>query len=172
MPVGFKNGTDGSVQVAVDAVRAAAVPHAFAGIDIDGRSAIMHTRGNRDCHVILRGGKDAPNYGPQAVEHALGLLRATGLPERLMIDISHDNSGKDPYRQPRVATDIGKQIQAGNGAIIGVMLESFLLGGRQDLQAGAELTYGQSITDGCLDWETTAGVLDGLAGAVRTRRSA
>jgi 3-deoxy-7-phosphoheptulonate synthase len=172
MPVGFKNRTDGNVQVAVDAVRAAAVAHSFAGIDENGASAILHTRGNRDCHIILRGGKDAPNYGPDAVAEALELLRGAGLTERLMIDVSHDNSRKDPSRQPEVAVEIGRQIAAGNRAIVGAMLESFLVGGRQDFSAGAELVYGQSITDGCLDWETTVQVLDGLAGAVRTRRGA
>jgi 3-deoxy-7-phosphoheptulonate synthase len=171
MPVGFKNRTDGNVQVAVDAVRAAAVPHAFAGIDMTGTPAILYTRGNRDCHVILRGGADAPNYGVEPVSRALALLRRAGLPERLMIDISHDNSGKDPYRQPLVADEVGRQIADGNRAMVGVMLESFLVGGRQDLDSGAPLTYGQSITDGCLDWETTVVLLDGLGRAVKTRRA-
>jgi 3-deoxy-7-phosphoheptulonate synthase len=170
MPVGFKNGTAGSVQAAVDAVRAAAVPHAFAGIDIDGRSAIMHTRGNRDCHVILRGGRGAPNYGPDGVAAALALLRRHGLPERVMIDLSHDNSGKDPERQPIVAGEVAAQIEHGGRAIVGTMLESFLVAGRQDL-GGAPLVYGQSITDGCLGWEATVDVLDRLAEAVRTRRA-
>jgi 3-deoxy-7-phosphoheptulonate synthase len=170
MPVGFKNRTDGNVQVAVDAVRAAAVRHAFAGIDLTGTPAILYTRGNRDCHVILRGGKSAPNYGEKPVARALGLLRGAGLPERVMIDVSHDNSGKDPNRQPLVAADVGGQIADANRAIVGVMLESFLVGGRQDLDSGAPLTYGQSITDGCLDWESTIALLDGLARAVKTRR--
>jgi 3-deoxy-7-phosphoheptulonate synthase len=170
MPVGFKNRTDGNVQVAVDAVRAAAVPHAFAGIDENGASAILYTRGNRDCHIILRGGKDAPNYGPEAIARALALLRGAGLQQRVMIDFSHDNSRKDPARQPEVAAEIGRQIAAGNRAIVGAMLESFLVGGRQDLDGEAELVYGQSITDGCLDWDSTVRVLDGLAEAVRTRR--
>ncbi len=170
MPVGFKNRTDGDVQVAVDAVRAAAVSHAFAGIDVDGRSAILYTRGNPDCHVILRGGRDAPNYGAAPVAGAIAKLRAAGLPERLMIDASHDNSGKDPARQPLVAASVAGQIADGERAIVGVMLESFLLAGRQDLRPGTPLTYGQSITDGCIDWDTTVGVLEVLAGAVRTRR--
>jgi 3-deoxy-7-phosphoheptulonate synthase len=170
MPVGFKNRTDGDVQVAVDAVRAAAVPHAFAGIDLEGRSAILHTRGNRDCHVILRGGRNAPNYGPDAVAATLDLLRAAELPERMMIDLSHDNSGKQPERQPAVAAEVAAEIAAGSASIVGTMLESFLVDGRQDLRPGAELTYGQSITDGCLGWETTVDVLDGLARAVRDRR--
>ncbi len=170
MPVGFKNRTDGNVQVAVDAVRAAAVPHAFAGIAVSGTPAILHTRGNRDCHIILRGGKDRPNYEPEPVAEALALLAAAGLPERLVIDVSHDNSGKDPERQPVVAGHIARQIADGNRAIAGVMLESFLVGGRQELGNPEALTYGQSITDGCIDWETTVQVLEGLAAAVRERR--
>jgi 3-deoxy-7-phosphoheptulonate synthase len=172
MPVGFKNRTDGNVQVAVDAVNAAAVSHAFAGIDETGASAILYTSGNEDCHIILRGGKGAPNYAPEQVAQALELLRAVGLRERLMIDLSHDNSGKDPDRQPQVAGAVAAQLAAGNSAIAGVMLESFLVGGRQDLRPGTPLRYGQSITDGCIDWETTSELLDQLAGAVRARRSA
>jgi 3-deoxy-7-phosphoheptulonate synthase len=172
MPVGFKNRTDGNVQVAVDAVRAAAVRHAFAGIALDGTPAVLYTRGNRDCHVILRGGQRAPNYDARSVAEAMELLRRAGLPERAMIDLSHDNSGKDPERQPAVAADVGAQIAAGNQSIVGVMLESFLLAGRQELDPARRgpLRYGQSITDGCLDWETTVEVLDGLAAAVRRRR--
>jgi 3-deoxy-7-phosphoheptulonate synthase len=170
MPVGFKNRTDGNVQVAVDAVRAAAVSHAFAGIDDEGTPAVLYTSGNRDCHVILRGGKDAPNYGPGGVARALELLRAAGLPERVVIDVSHDNSGKDATRQPPVAADVAEQVASGNHAIVGVMLESFLQGGRQDLDVPDALTYGQSITDACIDWETTVEVLDNLAAAARTRR--
>jgi len=172
MPVGFKNRTDGNIQVAVDAVRAAAVSHAFAGIDVSGAPAILHTRGNRDCHIILRGGKGAPNYDAEAVARALELLRASGLPERVMIDLSHDNSGKDPARQPAVAEAVAGQIAAGNRAIVGVMLESFLVAGRQDLgtDPARQLTYGQSITDGCIGWDATAEVLDALADAVTARR--
>jgi len=170
MPVGFKNRTDGNVQVAVDAVRAAAVPHAFAGIDVDGASAILYTSGNSDGHVILRGGREQPNYDADGVAGALGLLRRAGLPERVVIDVSHDNSRKDPARQPLVAEDVARQIANGNAAIVGVMLESFLVGGRQDLGSPEMLTYGQSITDGCMDWDTTVEVLDGLAHAVRVRR--
>jgi 3-deoxy-7-phosphoheptulonate synthase len=171
MPVGFKNRTDGNVQVAVDAVRAAAVPHAFAGIDVEGRSAILYTRGNQDCHVILRGGRGTPNYGEPSVTSTLGLLRGAGLPERVMIDFSHDNSGKDPERQPSVAADVGEQIAGGTRSIVGTMIESFIVGGRQDLVAGKPLVYGQSITDGCLSWESTVEVLEGLASAVRRRRA-
>ncbi|MGO9956338.1 MAG: 3-deoxy-7-phosphoheptulonate synthase [Solirubrobacteraceae bacterium] len=172
MPVGFKNRTDGNVQVAVDAVRAAAVGHAFAGIDVSGTPAILYTRGNPDCHIILRGGGDGPNYDADSITHAADLLRAAGLPERVMIDASHDNSGKDPERQPLVAAAVGAQVAAGNHAIAGVMLESFLVAGRQELDRAAKLVYGQSITDGCLGWDDTVEVLDGLAGAVRARRGA
>src|SRR3954462_8783295 len=125
MPVGFKNGTDGDVGVAVDAVRAAAASHAFAGIDVSGTPAILHTSGNPDCHVILRGGRGAPNYGEDAVAEALARLRAAGLPERVVIAARHDNSGKDHEPQPLVVADLAEQIAAGNGAIVGVMLESF-----------------------------------------------
>ncbi len=170
MPVGFKNGTDGNVQVAVDAVRAAAVPHAFAGIDVSGAPAILHTTGNPDGHIILRGGRDAPNYDAAAVADARERLRAAGLPERVIVDASHDNSGKDYRRQPVVAADIASQVAGGEAGIVGVMLESFIVAGRQDLVPGATLTYGQSITDACLDWETTEEVLDGLAAATRARR--
>jgi 3-deoxy-7-phosphoheptulonate synthase len=170
MPVGFKNGTDGNVGVAVDAVRAAAVPHAFAGVAMSGTPAILHTSGNRDCHVILRGGRDAPNYGSHTVVEALGKLLLAGLPERVVIDASHDNSGKDHRRQPEVAADIAAQIAAGNGAIVGVMLESFLAEGRQDLDGRNALAYGQSITDACMAWDTTQLVLDELAAAVQKRR--
>ncbi|MGO9883421.1 MAG: 3-deoxy-7-phosphoheptulonate synthase [Solirubrobacteraceae bacterium] len=172
MPVGFKNRTDGNVQVAVDAVHAAAVSHAFAGIDVSGTPAILYTRGNRDCHVILRGGKGTPNYGAEPVARTLQLLRAAGLPERVMIDLSHDNSGKDPERQHVVAAAVADQIAAGNRAVIGVMLESFLVAGRQDLDEPGELVYGQSITDGCVGWEETVVILDELATAVRARRNA
>ncbi len=170
MPVGFKNRTDGNVQVAVDAVRAAAISHAFAGIALDGSSAILHTSGNPDGHVILRGGKDKPNYGADGVAEALALLRHAGLPERVVIDASHDNSGKDPTRQPSVAQAVGEQVASGDRAIIGVMLESFLVAGCQRLGSPDTLTYGQSITDGCIDWATSVEVLEGLAGAVRARR--
>jgi 3-deoxy-7-phosphoheptulonate synthase len=172
MPVGFKNRTDGNVQVAVDAVRAAAAPHAFAGIDVDGTPAILHTRGNADCHIILRGGRGEPNYGPEYVARATALLRAAGLPERLMIDLSHDNSGKDADRQPQVAEAVAAQLADGERAVIGVMLESFLVSGRQDPGPLESLHYGQSITDACIGWEQTVEVLERLASAVRARRRA
>ena len=170
MPIGFKNRTDGNVQIAVDAVRAAAASHAFAGIDDAGRPAILHTAGNPDGHVILRGGRGKPNCDPEGVAAALEMLRGAGLAERLVIDASHDNSAKDPELQVQAAAAIGEQVAAGNGAIVGIMLESFLVEGRQDLGDGKSLTYGQSITDPCIDWEHTVTALEGLAAAVRTRR--
>ena len=170
MPIGFKNRTDGNVQVAVDACRAAAVSHAFAGIDDAGAPAILYTAGNRDGHVILRGGDDGPNYGAEAIADAVELLRAAGLPERLVVDASHGNSGKDPDRQVTAAGEIADQIAAGSGEIVGIMLESFIVAGRQDLDSGGDLVYGQSITDACLDWDRTAVILDKLAGAVEARR--
>jgi 3-deoxy-7-phosphoheptulonate synthase len=170
MPVGFKNGTDGNAKVAVDAVRAAEAKHAFAGIDSNGSPAILHTRGNTDCHLILRGGRTAPNYGAEPVGDALALLVAAGLPQRVVVDASHDNSGKDHERQPDVVAEVGAQVAAGNDAIVGVMLESFLVAGRQDLKPDAPLVYGQSITDSCMDWETTVLALDRLAAAVSQRR--
>jgi len=171
MPVGFKNRTDGNVQVAVDAVRAAAVGHSFAGVDMSGIPAIMHTTGNPDGHVILRGGRNEPNHTQAGVGAALDKLRKAGLRESLVIDASHDNSGKDHERQPAVASQIGAQVARGTSAIVGVMLESFLVGGRQDVVDGADLTYGQSITDACMDWGATVGVLDELAASVRARRA-
>jgi 3-deoxy-7-phosphoheptulonate synthase len=170
MPVGFKNGTDGDVSIAVDAVRAAAAPHAFAGIDDAGAAATMHTTGNEDCHVILRGGHRGPNYDSVAVADALARLRVAGLPERVVIDASHDNSGKDHTRQPEVVTDIADQVAGGNRAIVGVMLESFIASGRQSFVAGQPLTYGQSITDECMGWDTSVDMLERIAEAVRTRR--
>jgi 3-deoxy-7-phosphoheptulonate synthase len=169
MPVGFKNRTDGNVQVAVDAVRAASAPHAFAGIEPSGTPAVLYTRGNADCHVILRGGKGTPNYNAASVAATLDLLEATHLPRRVMIDVSHDNSGKNPERQPAVAADVGTQIAGGNGAIVGVMLESFLVAGRQEPGPRQKLVYGQSITDACMGWEMTVKVLEGLAESVRDR---
>jgi 3-deoxy-7-phosphoheptulonate synthase len=171
MPVGFKNRTDGNVQVAVDAVRAAAAPHAFAGIDDAGAPAILHTTGNPDCHIILRGGHGMPNYHVPEVEDALVTLGVAGLPERLVIDASHDNSRKDPEQQYLAAGEIADQIADGNEAIVGVMLESFIVEGRQDLRPGEKLIYGQSITDPCLGWEETVSALERFAAAVEARRS-
>ena len=171
MPVGFKNGTDGNIDVAVDAVRAAAARHAFAGIEVNGSPAVHHTSGNPDCHIILRGGRGAPNHAPPTVAAAVERLEAAGLPGRLVVDASHDNSGKDHRRQPGVVSDLARQVAGGSDAIVGVMLESFLAEGRQTLRSGADdLTYGQSITDACMSWEGTVPVIDELAGAVRARR--
>lgn len=175
MPVGFKNRTDGNVQVAADALRAAAVPQAFAGISPEGVPAVMYTRGNPDCHIILRGGTSGPNYDAESVAAAFEVLRSAGLPERVMIDCSHDNSEKDPARQLAVAANVADQLSGGEHRIVGVMVESFLVGGRQNLDSAhpeAPLTYGQSITDACLDWDTTVEVLDKLAQAARSRRDA
>ncbi|UOE18083.1 3-deoxy-7-phosphoheptulonate synthase [Thermobifida halotolerans] len=170
MPVGFKNGTDGDVQVAVDACRAAAGSHTFFGVDPNGSAAVVSTSGNPDCHVILRGGRSGPNYDAVSVSAALDVVEAAGLPRRLMIDASHANSNKDHLRQPGVAQDIAAQVAEGQTGIIGVMLESFLVPGAQKLGDPSSLTYGQSITDKCMGWETTEEVLAGLADAVRTRR--
>jgi 3-deoxy-7-phosphoheptulonate synthase len=170
MPIGFKNRTDGNIQVAVDAVRAAAVSHAFAGIDDAGQPAILHTTGNPDCHVILRGGHGQPNYHPPEVEDALVTLGVAGQPERVVIDASHDNSGKDPEKQFFAAGDVADQVADGNKSIVGVMLESFLVEGRQNLVSGEELVYGQSITDACIDWEATVQALERFASAVEARR--
>ncbi len=170
MPVGFKNGTDGNVGVAVDAVRAAAAPHSFTGVDPMGTPAILHTTGNRDGHVILRGGRESYNYDAAAVAEALARLAAVSLPERVVVDASHDNSDKDPGRQRLVAEDVSEQVASGSAGIVGVMLESFLLSGRQDLGPDGELVYGRSITDPCMDWESTSELLDALAAAARARR--
>jgi len=172
MPVGFKNGTDGDVQVAIDACRAAAAQHRFFGVTPAGAAAIVTTAGNADCHVILRGGRAGPNYDRQSVTAALDALSASGLPRRLMADASHGNSGKDHRRQPAVAGALARQAAAGEPGLVGVMLESFLLAGRQELGGRAGLAYGQSITDGCMDIATTGAVLTNLADAVRARRRA
>lgn len=168
-PVGFKNGTDGNVKIAADAVNAASHPHHFLAVTKEGRSAIAATTGNPDCHVILRGGK-APNYDADSVEAASQVLAKAGLAPRLMIDASHANSLKDPENQPRVIEDIAAQIEAGETRIIGAMIESHLVAGRQDLVPGQPLAYGQSITDGCIDWDASVAVLERLATAVRRRR--
>ncbi|GHC94657.1 phospho-2-dehydro-3-deoxyheptonate aldolase [Nocardiopsis terrae] len=169
-PVGFKNGTDGDVQVAVDAVGAAAASHTFFGVDPAGAGSVVVTDGNPDCHVILRGGRSGPNHDPASVGSALGVIEGAGLPRRLMIDASHANSGKDHVRQAAVAREIAAQVAEGEKGVVGVMLESFIEEGAQKLGDPAELTYGQSITDKCMSWETTGGVLENLAEAVRQRR--
>lgn len=171
MPVGFKNRTDGNVAIAVDAVRAAATQHAFAGIDASGSPAILYTRGNPDCHVILRGGRSAPNYYTESIADALAQLRAVGLAERVVVDASHDNSGKDHERQRRVVEELAAQIAHGNAALRGLMLESFIRGGRQEPDKPSRLTYGQSITDACMSWDVSTHALGEIAGAVRQRRA-
>jgi 3-deoxy-7-phosphoheptulonate synthase len=170
MPVGFKNGTNGSVRVAVDACRAAHGSHVFFGLDSSGRASVVTTTGNPDVHVILRGGSDGPNYRAEHVAAALAAVRQAGMPPTVMIDASHGNSRKDHARQAVVAREIAAQIAAGQRGIAGVMIESFLVPGRQDLAQPGALTYGQSITDGCLGWDVTADVLALLARAVRGRR--
>ncbi len=171
MPVGFKNGTNGNVKVAVEACRAAHGTHVFFGLDASGRASVVTTTGNPDVHVILRGGTDGPNYQPEHVASALGAVRQAGMPPTVMIDASHDNSRKDHGRQAAVAREIAAQIGDGQRGIAGVMIESFLAGGRQELSDPGSLAYGQSVTDACLGWETTADVLGHLASAVRERRS-
>ncbi|MCI2811146.1 3-deoxy-7-phosphoheptulonate synthase AroG [Eoetvoesiella caeni] len=168
-PVGFKNGTGGDVKIAVDAIKAASQSHHFLSVTKGGHSAIVSTAGNNDCHVILRGGK-VPNYDAENVEQACQVLAKAGLPQRIMIDASHANSNKDYRNQPLVLDDVARQMEGGEARICGVMVESHLVGGRQDLVAGQPLTYGQSITDGCIDWDTSVQVLERLALAVRNRR--
>ncbi len=170
-PVGFKNGTDGSLSIAVDALRAARVPHNFLSLTTTGHSAIFSTSGNEDCHIILRGGR-TPNYDARHVAEAARALEAAGLPARLMIDCSHANCGKEAHRQLEVAKDIAAQVAAGDRRIVGVMAESHLKAGRQELKPGAPPEYGVSITDACLGWEDSVFMLDALADAVRTRRRA
>jgi 3-deoxy-7-phosphoheptulonate synthase len=168
-PVGFKNGTDGDVRIAADAVQSASHPHHFMAVTKGGRSAIAATSGNEDCHIILRGGKK-PNFDAASVEAAAAELSRAGVGPRIMIDASHANSGKVPEKQPLVIADIANQIERGERRIIGAMIESHLVAGRQDVVPGVKLTYGKSITDGCIDWPTTEQVLQRLADAVTVRR--
>jgi 3-deoxy-7-phosphoheptulonate synthase len=172
MPVGFKNGTDGDVQVAVDACRASAVSHVFFSVTTAGAGALVTTSGNPDTHVILRGGRSGPNYSSSHVSKALALIGTSGLPRRVMVDASHGNSGKDHNRQLAVAESLAGQIAGGERGLSGVMLESFITAGRQNPGDPATLTYGQSVTDACLDIETTAQALETLATSVRARRTA
>jgi 3-deoxy-7-phosphoheptulonate synthase len=168
-PVGFKNGTDGNVRIAVDAIRAASAPHHFLSVTKAGHSAIVSTAGNEDCHIILRGGTK-PNYDAASVDAAAKALAEGGVPARLMIDFSHSNSSKNPQKQVDVAADVAGQIGAGDARIFGVMFESHLKAGRQDLVPGKELVYGMSITDGCIGWDDSRKVLGVLADGVRQRR--
>ncbi len=168
-PVGFKNGTDGTLKVAIDAIGAASRPHNFLSLTKKGYSAIFATTGNDDCHIILRGGRE-PNYDAEHVEKAVAELKKAGVQSRLMIDCSHANSQKQHQRQIDVAANIADQVAAGNSNIMGVMIESHLVAGRQDIEAGKELVYGQSITDACINWDDSVDVLQVLADAVKKRR--
>jgi len=168
-PVGFKNGTDGSPKIAVDAIRTSQHPHHFLSVTKAGHSAIVSTLGNEDCHIILRGGKQ-PNYDAASVDAACKELAAAGLAQRVMIDLSHSNSQKNYRRQVEVGHDVATQIAKGDDRIMGVMIESHLKAGRQDLLPGKELVYGQSITDACIGWEETVPLLEEFAQAVRERR--
>ncbi|MFM0322697.1 3-deoxy-7-phosphoheptulonate synthase [Caballeronia glebae] len=170
-PIGFKNGTDGGVQVAADAIVAARASHAFMGMTKMGMAAIFETRGNDDCHVILRGGKMGPNYDAESVAATCAALARLGQREQVMIDCSHANSNKSHLRQVDVAQDIARQLEAGERRITGVMIESHLEEGRQDLKPGVPLKHGVSITDACLGWTQSEPVLDLLAQAVRKRRA-
>lgn len=177
MPIGFKNGTDGNIQVAVDSLQSAAHPHFFFGLTDEGSSAIVETAGNENCHVILRGGSSGPNYDSESVAQTLEALGKAGRPQSLMIDASHANSGKCHERQVEVVREIAEQIAQGQDGIDGIMMESFLVGGAQKLDptklkvnGGEGLVYGQSVTDACIDWDTTVDLLADLARAVRVRR--
>ncbi len=170
-PVGFKNGTDGNLRIAVDAIKAAASHHHFVSITKSGHVAVFKTKGNEDCHVILRGGKQ-PNFDAQSVNAACGELASSGLRQQVMIDFSHANSSKQYQRQLEVGHDVAGQLAAGDKRIMGVMIESHLVAGRQDLKPGVTLTYGQSITDACVSWDDTEPLLRELAEAVRNRRLA
>jgi len=170
-PVGFKNGTDGNVRIALDAILSASQPHHFLAVTKDGRAAIASTAGNEDCHVILRGGK-APNYDAESVDAACAQAATAGLRCAVMIDTSHANSSKKPERQPLVSEDVARRVAAGDDRIVGLMVESNLVAGKQDLVPGKPLVYGQSITDGCVDWDTSVAMLETLAAAVEARRAA
>ena len=168
-PVGFKNATDGGLGIAVDAIRSAANPHHFMSLTKAGHSAIFSTTGNPDCHVILRGGQK-PNYDADSINEAASLLEAAKQSPRLMVDCSHSNSGKDHIQQAEVCRNVAQQVANGDNRIMGLMLESHLVAGRQDLVDDTPATYGQSITDACMSWDNTAPLLEALASAVRERR--
>ncbi|MES2626376.1 MAG: 3-deoxy-7-phosphoheptulonate synthase [Pseudomonadota bacterium] len=171
-PVGFKNGTGGSIQIAIDAVGSASHPHHFLSVTKEGHSAIFQTAGNPDCHIILRGGSKHPNYDPETIRDTSEKLQKAGLSASIVVDCSHANSSKDYERQATVCRDIAGQVAGGETGIVGIMLESHILAGTQKVVPGKPLTYGQSITDACMNWETTAELLDDLAEAVRKRRAA
>ena len=173
MPVGYKNGTDGGLAVAIHALIAASRPHSFLGIDGGGRVAIVRTAGNADGHVVLRGGNGGPNYAAEHVAAAAAALAEAGVQPRVLIDCSHDNSGKSHLKQPDVVDEVARQVAEGSPHVLGAMIESNLVGGRQKFEPGTATTplvYGQSITDACIDWPETNGLLSELAAAVRARR--
>jgi 3-deoxy-7-phosphoheptulonate synthase len=169
-PVGFKNGTEGDVRIAIDAIKAAAAPHHFLSVTKAGHSAIVSTSGNEDCHIILRGGKE-PNYDAASIDEACKKLAAAGVPAKLVVDFSHGNSRKQYALQIEVGKDVATQLAAGEERIMGIMCESHLVEGRQDLLPGKPLEYGKSITDACIGWDATVGLLDVLAEGVRQRRA-
>lgn len=171
-PIGFKNGTAGDVQIAVDAVKSSSRPHRFVGVTEQGLAGIVRTTGNPNCHVILRGGSTGPNYSAEHVQKAGEALEKAGVPACVMVDCSHGNSGKDYRKQPVVAVNLAEQIEAGQRYLIGAMMESHLVEGSQKLDNPSELTYGKSITDACMGWDTTVPLLERLAKAVRQRRQA
>ncbi|HID81506.1 MAG TPA: 3-deoxy-7-phosphoheptulonate synthase [Chromatiales bacterium] len=170
-PVGFKNGTDGGLQIAIDAIGSASRPHHFLSVTKAGHSAIFSTNGNPDCHIILRGGNGQPNYEPEFIQQAAEQLEKAGLPPIMMVDCSHANSRKQYENQVIVGNEVARQIAAGEDRIIGVMMESHLKAGRQDAKPGQPLEYGQSITDACMAWDDTVPVLEKLAEAVGKRRT-
>ena len=170
-PVGFKNATDGGVQVAIDAIHSASRPHHFLSLTKAGHSAIFSTKGNEDCHVILRGGNDRPNYDAVSVQHVADALEQAGLPPRIMIDFSHANSLKQFHRQMQVGDEVGEQITEGDARIFGVMVESHLNQGNQKLESGKAPAYGQSITDACLGWQDSVTLMENLAAATARRRA-
>lgn len=170
MPVGFKNGTGGTIQIAIDAIGSAAHPHHFLSVTKQGITAIVATKGNPECHVILRGGSNGTNYGVEAVAEVVGKLKGAGVSPRIMIDCSHANSGKSHERQPEVVLAVADQVSSGDSNIFGLMMESFLIDGNQSHSADAPLVYGQSITDKCMSWERTEPLFETLADAVRARR--
>lgn len=169
-PVGFKNGTGGNVQIAADAIRSASQPHHFLAVGKNGKCAKAETRGNKHCHIILRGGKSGENYNAESVEATTAILAKSALPGRVMIDCSHANSGKDYRRQPLVAADIAAQVSGGDMRIMGAMIESHLVEGCQEIVQGRELVYGQSVTDGCMGWDTTEEVMAVFADAAAARQ--
>ena len=170
-PVGFKNGTNGDIGIAVDAIGAASHPHHFLSVTKEGRTAIVNSTGNEYCHIILRGGNGAPNYAPEHIEASAERLSAAGLRPNIMVDFSHANSHKDPSRQKEVCQSVSEQLAAGETRIFGVMIESHLVAGRQSVSPDQPLVYGQSITDGCVGWQETEALLSELQNAVRSRRT-